>query len=449
MVSATRTSTRNGITVGLSIAVALAACRPGTGGPAPEAGCVLNGQLTLDTIDVVIDSVVGADLFETLVRLPCDAGPIVPVLVTTVERVGSGGTWRVTLRKDAHFTDGTPLTAASVKASWLVHEGDASRPWADSVDGSVRVVDDSTLEIRLLDRGSGAISALADPTLAISKGETSSAGWGIGTSRYAVDRNASTSGVIAIPVAQAATDRLPVIRYSRPFADPRDALDGGIGLVRVRDPLTVEYAHTLSGYTVHALDPERVYVMVAPSRRDESGLRMPAGVLRDVDSESGSEPAPPTSAWWRPSETCPSVPARGIPPTAAPQIAYPAGDPKARDLAERLVALARAGTLDSVIPGLERLEGRLVARPYAGNRYAAALERGAATAFVFPVTRFPFEACTATHELQHRMPWSSLADLEQVIVPLVETRAYAITREGIGPVEVEWDRSLHLAVVHR
>lgn len=408
---------------------------------------MLHGQLALDTIDVVIDSVAGVDLYETLVRVPCDGGSIVPVLAATVERVD--GTWRITLRGDAHFTDGARLTASSVKASWLAHEDGASRPWADSVNGSVRVVNDSTLEIRLLDRGPGAIRALANPTLAISKGEDSSGRWEIGTSRYAVDRNASNGGVIAIPVAQAATDRLPVIRYSRPVADPRDALDRGVGLLRVRDPLTVEYAHSLPGYTLHGLDPDRIYVMVAPSRREESGERMPAGVLREVDSERGSEPVPATSAWWIPNATCPSVSASEVPAAARPEIAYPTGDPKARELAERLVALARAGTLDSVIPGLERLEGRLDAHPYAGNRFADALESGAAAAFVFPLTRFPFEACTAAHGLQRRVPWSSLADLDQVIVPLVETRAYAITREGIGPVEVDWDRSVYLAVVRR
>jgi len=449
MVRADRTLARAGIAAALSVATALTACGPRYAGPSPEAAaCVIEGRLTLDTIGVVIEpGAFDTDLFQTLFRLRCNGGSLVPVLATSLERRGAGDTWRIRLREDAHFTDGTPLTASLVKASWLAHEERAAHPWAGSVESSVQTIDSLMLEVRLLDSGPDGARALADPSLAITK-QDSHGRWQVGTGRYAVGQQASVADeIVAVPVAETAADRLPVVRYLKTFDDLRDALDRGAGLVRVRDPLTVEYARSLSGYTVHALEPDRVYVMVAPSRRDGGGAQIPAVVVRQL---SGPGSATSSDAlWWLPEGTCPST-SEGEPPSGVTaQIAYPTGDPKARDIAERLVALARTGALDSIIPGLEQLEGRLAARPYTGSQFDAALEFGRSAAFVFPVTRFPFDPCTALRELQGRMPWISAAQLARAVVPLVETGAYAITREGIGPVEIDWDRSIHLAVVRR
>jgi len=452
MVGVTRPLARAGIAVGLSVATALIACGPHNVGPSPEAAeCVLPGQTTLDTIDVMIEpGTYDSDVFETLFRLPCSGGPLMSVLAATLERVGSDGTWRITLKPNAHFTDGTPLTAPLVKASWLAHESRTAHPWADSVEGSVQAIDSLTLEVRLLDSGPDGPRALADPGLAITK-QDADGGWDVGTGRYAADQRASIGDeIVVVPVAETAADRLPVIRYLKRFSDPRDALDRGVGLVRVRDPLTVEYARSLPGYTVHALDADRVYVLVAPSRRDGSGTELPTGALRQMSGDRGSPVAaqggPP---WWVPSATCPSRSATAIPTEPAARIAYRTNDPTARDLAERLVALARTGSLDSVIPGLAQFEGRLGARPYPDDRFDAALAQGESAAFVLAVSRFPFETCTAAHELQRHMPWASLEELVRVMVPLAETGAYAITREGIGPVEIDWDRSVYLAVVRR
>jgi hypothetical protein len=452
MVRVTRPLAHAGIAVGLSVATALVACGPRHVGPSPEAAtCVFEGQLTLDTIGVVIDAgSFGAGLFQTLFKLRCSGGSLVPVLATSLDRRGVDGTWRIRLREDAHFTDGTPLTASFVKASWLAHEDRAPHPWMDSVERSVELVDSLTLEVRLLDTGPSGPNALADPRMAISR-EDANHGWGIGTGRYAPELGASIQGaIVAVPVGETAADRLPVIRYLPHLDDPRDALDQGVGLLRVRDLLTVEYARSLPGYTVHSLDADRIYVLVAPSRRDGSGTDLPTSALRQLSGDRSSPVAaqagPP---WWVGGATCPSASATASPADLAARIAYPTSDPTARDLAERLVALARTGSLDSVIPGLAQFEGRLGARPYPDDRFDAALARGESAAFVLPVSRFPFEICTAAHELQRRMPWASLEELVRVMVPLVETGAYAIIREGIGPVEIGWDRSVYLAVVRR
>lgn len=435
-----------------SVAGASAGCGPPRSTVDLEIGtCVIAGRLTLDTIDVLVKpGGFGADLYETLFRLPCDGEPLAPVLATHAAHIGPQGTWRVGLRTDVHFTDGTPLTASLVKASWLAREGSAARPWADSVAASVRVVNDSTLEIRFLDRGSSAADVLADPSLAISKGGDAHGGWGLGTGRYAARKGVSTNGVIAVPVAQTATDRLPTIRYLKPLPDPRDALDRSVGLLLARAPVTVAYARSLPHYAVRALDADRIYVVVAPSRRGANAAAMPLDMLQEFGRRSvfGAS-VQSRAAWWSPTDACPPGSASQIPSGDLAEVAYDQGDPMARDIAERLVALGRSGSLDSVVPGLDRLATPLHARAYDKDRFEEELATGASVAFVLPVARFPFETCTATHDLQRRMPWTSTTDLEEVLVALVETGAFAITREGIGPVVVDWDRSVHLAIARR
>ena len=94
-------------------------------------------------------------VFDTLVAIGEDGGPV-PYLAESIEPVDGDLTlWRLRLRPDIVFHDGTPLDAAAVKvnfdtqfASPLV--GRALQPFF-AAEGAITVVDDLTVDYRVLD----------------------------------------------------------------------------------------------------------------------------------------------------------------------------------------------------------------------------------------------------------------------------------------------------------
>ena len=67
-------------------------------------------------------------LYETLVRVDCH-GRVRPGLAASWRLDANGRTWIVTLRENARFSDGAPVTAADVRASWTRDgSGDELRP---------------------------------------------------------------------------------------------------------------------------------------------------------------------------------------------------------------------------------------------------------------------------------------------------------------------------------
>ena len=108
-------------------------------------------------------------LYETLLRADCH-GHAVPGLASEWRLDADGRTWIVVLREHARFSDGTPLTAAAIRASW-VEPGDeeALRPRVRRLVESVAAVDDTTLAVTLRTRRGEAPLALAHTDLAIAR----------------------------------------------------------------------------------------------------------------------------------------------------------------------------------------------------------------------------------------------------------------------------------------
>jgi hypothetical protein len=94
------------------------------------------------------------------------------------------------------------------------------------------------------------------------------------------------------------------------------------------------------------------------------------------------------------------------------RVVYEVGDQTARDLAERVVALSGG----SAVP-LERAE------------FEAALRTGKERAFILSVSRFTNEPCEVQQALFDRAPWAATGS----IVPLIDTRAYAIAPRDSAP----------------
>src|SRR5689334_23839834 len=107
-------------------------------------------------------------LYETLVRTDCH-GHVSPGLAASWQLDPNGRTWIVTLRENARFSDGTPVTAADVQASWTEGTGGELRPPVSGLVQSVAVVGDRALAIVLRSKRVDVPLALAHPDLVIAK----------------------------------------------------------------------------------------------------------------------------------------------------------------------------------------------------------------------------------------------------------------------------------------
>ena len=215
-------------------------------------------------------------------------------------------------------------------------------------------------------------------------------------------------------------------------ADLRDLLDRGLpvpGNPRVdvlvtRDPDALAYADQLGGYRSVPLPWDRTYVLVAPIA--DSAAATPTAEQRDAlarDAVQGDARGAQPPFWWQRDTACTSGSVRFA--GGAPRVVgYAADDPIARQLAERIVALA--GGRDS----LAWLPGGLTA-PAAGPIRAAgfapvalnnALAAGQIVAFVGAYPRTRPAVCTSTA----RVPVGA------TLLPLVDSRAHALVRRGSG-----------------
>jgi len=386
----------------------------------PEARCVVLAPDSLaDTLRVAIrepvdlshapvpateaERFVFAPFYETLVRLDCD-GRMEPGLAAQWIRVEDDGRhWRFTLRDNATFWDGTPVTAEDVVAAWAGH--------ADLPAESVLALDARTLSV-VLTRPDTAPRRLADPRLAIARpgapGELP-----LGTGPYAVAAW-STLQLEARPQNRAG----PLLGFALASgADLRDLLDQGIDLVLTDDPETLRYAGSREAFDVVPLPWAWTYVLAGdlPLQPVESAN---AWGLRDAVRADVRWAEPPF--WWTEAPRCRGAGAESHyqTPGMARTIAYVNIDPVARDIAERLAAVAGRDA-DPAGPGSLRALGLSPAE------FADALKANRALAFVTALPRRSYDTCL---------------DLPAgTVIPLLDARNSIVARRRAVRLEVEWD----------
>lgn len=215
--------------------------------------------------------------------------------------------------------------------------------------------------------------------------------------------------------------------------DLRDFLDRGLpaaagtpraDVLVTRDPDVLSYAAQLGTYRSIALPWDRTYALVAP-RFDSSAVPPTAdersALARDAVQADARGAQPPF--WWETDTTC----ATGTPrySAGAPRIiGYPADDPIARQLAERIVALAGAPQTPPWIPSAlsSPAAGPLRTVGFAPTALNDALASGQIAAFVSGIPRGRPAECAGSA----RIPAGAL------LVPLVDSRAHALMRRGSG-----------------
>ncbi len=384
-------------------------------------------------------------LYETLVRVDC-MGRVRPGLASSWRLDhGTGRLWIVTLRENARFSDGTPVTAADVRASWIRNDSDNRLP--TYVGGHVirvDVVDERTLVIQLrVDRFDAPV-ALAHPSLAIAKRVAESA-WPLGTrsSRIASDGDAARKlGRSELTVSR---DNLPALRFLVAPRDQRDLLDAGVDLLVTRDPATLDYAASLPQVRRVPLAWQQTLVLLLPGRRPGSpSLSEEARRALAGDAVRGESRGAQGPFWWERAPGCDLIPLDGgLGPPPTPRVVYDANDGAARDLSERFVGLvgasgaAAATFLDALLPDRPRRTFQR-ATGLTGENLANVRRLGTDAGYVLSVVSRPLEPCPELGALMESIPsvkpWT--------IIPLVDTRLQAILRHGPSGATTEFDGAI-------
>jgi hypothetical protein len=349
------------------------------------------------------ERIVFRHLYETLVQVDCE-GRVVPGLAESWTSSDGGRRWTLTLRADAQFWDGAPVTARDAVVG-------------KSGSGfTLTAVDARTVGVALARGSDDPPAFLADPALAVSK-PAPDRGWPIGTGRFWV-----TSATVTDSAVRAQSNggdtivfRLPLPPSPPAAGDARDLLDasGGVDLLVTRDRALVDYAATQPRFAALELPWDRVYVFVSPTGAEPS--------LDGVEQAVRAEARPPEGDfWWKDLRAC-GVTAAAVDTVVRPtRTAYRRGDPTARDLATRLAAVAH-GTAAGLGP----------------DPFGAALTGGADGGYVFWLPRTVRDACRAARDLLPR--WAVK------VVALVETRPRAIARRGVSRWVVDGDGTVLLA----
>jgi hypothetical protein len=386
-------------------------------------------------------------LYETLIRIDC-LGRVGPGLAASWRLDADNRTWIVMLREDARFSDGTPVTSADVQASWTRGGiGAELRQDVSRLVESVVPIGDRHLAVTLRSHRLDVPLALAHLDLAVTKPVDNSP-WPLGTraSRIVIDGNAP--GAAPASALTLTRDNLPAIRFLVAPGDPRDPLDQGVDLLLTREKVALDYAATLPQFQSVPLAWQRVHVLLTPGRaRSVPSLSEDARQALAVDAVRGEARGARGPFWWETLTDCevapPPPPNQSSP---APRIVYEASDRAAREIAERLVGLARGSApaamafLDALLPDRPRRTYER-ASGLTGEALALARRRGNDAGYVVAVDSRAVDACRELQTLMDDARWLD----PQTIVPLVETRMHAIVRRGRSGVTAEWDGGVVVA----
>jgi hypothetical protein len=323
------------------------------------------------------------------------------------------------LRPDLRFDDGSPLDAAAAVEA-------LRRRWADSA--GIIALGRRTLRIRLDSSPAFPPAVLADPLLGMVRVGAAGSPDPPATGPF---RLQATVGAAIVAAPRDTSFAGPVLRFTGlpPGLDPRDALDRGWGGTRVdvlvtRDPAVLDYARGRPELRVIPLAWDRTYAVAKAAAPAEPSPEERGSLARDAVRAEARAAEPPF--WWNGGGCAPAAALSAA--SREPAIAYPRGDPTARELAERLLAIAVAPNPPAWLGGWARAASgppRLLpfdspSPPDRGGPQAAAV--------IVALPRFPPFQCVGL------LPASG-----QSLVPLIDTRAHLVVRGGTPAILIEGD----------
>ncbi|UCD25429.1 MAG: hypothetical protein JSW51_05805 [Gemmatimonadota bacterium] len=412
------------------------------------------------------DRLLYRQLYETLIRVDC-TGRVTPSLAQAWRRKDGGRRWSFTLRSDARFWDGTPVTAALVVDSWR-ETGSAElhglNPDSLFVDGG------RVLEVVFARPLQSVPSLFAATEMAVIR-RTTGVAWPVGTGPYQISRY--DAGRVVVEPAADRRGGKPTLEFQAVRGrDPRDVIDDRYDLVITSDARSLDYAAAKPDRDLVALPWDASYVFAAAraggTREQTADVRLGLPVemreelARDAVRIDARASTPPS--WWDQLADCHIKPAEHQVASERPQqgsarIAFESADAVARGLAERIVALAGAAggrellqqlgvereLAESVASGMTRLQAVALSK----EDYGRELLSGNSMAYVLPLQRLSMAPCRSASDLVARASWmvpsgsteggATVLQLGRVVVPLVDTRRHAVVYRGSMGLAVDWD----------
>jgi len=401
-------------------------------------------------------------LYEPLINIDC-FGQVRPGLATAWKKEDRGRRWVFELREDARFWDGTAVTARDVAESWL---DTAVRPVTRGAGIDSTVVEgDRILHVCFNRSFKDVPRMLSDLAFSVTKPPVDSS-WPVGSGPYRIagsegERFKPFGG--AIEMIPALGTRGPVIHCLVSLdGDARDLIDRGADVTITADPDVIEYATGRPELETLPLPWDRTYVLLSTSRAQavRRGKKLPKvpdelsdGMARDAVRQDARGSRPPF--WWKEAENCSGgrdydarflkVPRGASPSSGVRRILYDSSDPVARDLAERIVALAAtppdksqdAAAVGAAIPGLTDKTFGVIADGVTSQNLENSLFDGEDFAYIVAVPSRPADLCHEKQKMTSRAPWliALEEDYSKAIIPLVDTRLHAIlnnTRVGLA-----------------
>jgi len=415
-------------------------------------------------------------LYETLIKADCGGG-VHPGLASEWYEGDGGRRWTFRLRSDARFWDGSPVTAGSVAACWQ-SAGVEPFIWEAGVD-SVAAAGETTLHVYLADPSDEVPLELSGPPFAVAAAGPAYR-WPQGSSPYRIAEEQMWLSVTRhgpITVTPVRRKEGPVLLFREPASpgagDARDLLEAEADVMVTGDPDVIEYAVSRPHLEAVPLPWSRKYILLSTTRvlGIRLGDRLP-GFGRDFTDALARDTVPRVSrgheesAWWKSLDSCGNeAESRGRNVSAASlasmpepgerlRIIYDREDPVARGLAERIVGLGAAGPdgppaaaqLEAAVPGLAKDPGVLSAAGVSEEELKAGLAKGDQFAYIIWIPLDPAGPCRETGRLIERAFWLSRLGgrLDEAILPLVDTRRYAILRKGTAGLSIDWSGDIRI-----
>jgi hypothetical protein len=415
-------------------------------------------------------------LYETLITIDCE-GRLHPGLAYEWYAGGGGKKWTFLLRGDATFWDGSGVTAQDVVDCWQ-SSGVEPYIWEAGVD-SVSAEGTGAVTVHFAARHIDIPRELSGPPFAVARTGPRQH-WPIGTSRCLIESEPPWSSLMyrrPFTVHPASGSETPVLIFLDPgpgeMSDPRDLLEGQVDVMMTSDPDVIEYASTRSHLEAIPLPWARTYILLSTTRVRNIRLGdSPAGIDREFADGLARDVVPGIArgheapGWWRKIDRCAAAaggaepPGRGSPSAFMPEpemprrIMFDEDDPVARGLAERIVALGAAGAgsspeaagLGAAVPELAEGTGGIIAAGISDSDLRSRIEEGNDFAYIIWLPIRASNPCTVIRQLVDDADWLSQLgdDLGDALLPLVDTRKFAIVREGTGGLSVDWHGNIYV-----
>ncbi|MEN8007796.1 MAG: ABC transporter substrate-binding protein [Candidatus Krumholzibacteriota bacterium] len=402
------------------------------------------------------ERLVFAQLYETLIQVDC-TGAAQPGLAEHWTCTEDSTVWVFTIREGARFWDGTRITAEDVRRAWFANEdcpavSGRTSPWnwLNARARTVNALDARRLAVRLPEPHARFPMLLAHPATAVC---VKRPGWawpvGSGPARLRASDPAPLPDLACKPnqnhPAGPAWKNLTF--RVLPDTDPRDHVATDMDLILVRDMAAVDFFEDAPGFHPVPLPWTRLYLLVCPPDMNPRGSghwlkaagKMDAG--RDLTAVSAR-------SWPEivfPAGGDPECPQLSGPVTGAGSarldwnlaaknldqdvIAYPGDDPGAREMAQRLGALAGQ-------------PARAAALPPGSIEFA--LQWQMAGAFILPFDQQYPTGCLQMATLLGTAAWlqeaalnqtvrtnDSLVSADRNVAPQKESPAEILTRQGL------------------